>query len=87
MSGAVRILGIPGSLRKASFNRAALRAAHELAPPDATPETFDLDGIPPFNEDDERTPPARVVELKRRIREADRFSSPPPSTTSRSPEC
>jgi chromate reductase len=71
MDGSVRILGIPGSLRKASFNRAALRAAQELVPPDTAVEIFDLDGIPPFNEDDERTLPARVAELKTRIREAD----------------
>lgn len=71
MNGVVRILGIPGSLRKASFNRAALRAAQELVPPDAALDIIDLDGIPPFNEDVELTPPARVVELKTRIREAD----------------
>jgi chromate reductase len=71
MNGGVRILGIPGSLRKASFNRAALRAAQELAPAEATLEIVGLDGIPPFNEDDERSLPARVVELKARIREAD----------------
>jgi chromate reductase len=33
-------------------------------------ETFDLDGIPPFNQDEEQNPPAKVTELKRRIREA-----------------
>jgi chromate reductase, NAD(P)H dehydrogenase (quinone) len=71
MNGIVRILGIPGSLRKASFNRAALRAAQQLVPADATLEIFDLDGIPPFSEDDERSLPPRVVELKARIREAD----------------
>jgi chromate reductase len=71
MNGSVRILGIPGSLRKASFNRAALRAAQELVPPDATLDIVDLEGIPPFNEDDEQTVPERVVELKARIREAD----------------
>ena len=32
---------------------------------------FDLAGIPPFNQDDERNPPARVVELKRSVRAAD----------------
>jgi chromate reductase len=32
---------------------------------------FELDGLPVFNQDDERHPPARVVELKRRIRAAD----------------
>jgi len=71
MNGIVRILGIPGSLRKASFNRAALRAAQDVLPTDATLEIFDLDGIPLFNEDDERTLPIRVAELKARVREAD----------------
>ena len=70
-SSTVRILGIAGSLRKGSFNRAALRAAQTLVPADATLETFDLDGIPPFNEDDEKTLPARVAELKAGIRGAD----------------
>lgn len=71
MSTPVRILGIAGSLRKASFNRAALRAAVELAPPDAAVETFELDGIPPYNEELDKAPPAAVVELKRRVRAAD----------------
>ena len=71
MNGIVRILGIPGSLRRASYNRAALRAAGELAPADVTLEIFDLEGIPPFSEDGERALPTRVVELKARIREAD----------------
>jgi chromate reductase, NAD(P)H dehydrogenase (quinone) len=71
MNGSVRILGIPGSLRKASFNRAALRAAQELLPPDASLEIFDLEGIPPFSEDDEQSLPPRVAGLKARIREAD----------------
>jgi chromate reductase, NAD(P)H dehydrogenase (quinone) len=71
VNGSVRILGIPGSLRKASFNRAALRAAQELLPPDASLEIFDLEGIPPFSEDDERSLPPRVAGLKARIREAD----------------
>lgn len=71
MAGSLKILGIAGSLRKASYNRAALRAAQKLAPQEATIETFELDGIPGFNQDEERNPPPRVVELKRRIREAD----------------
>ncbi|OLC13517.1 MAG: NADPH-dependent FMN reductase [Candidatus Rokubacteria bacterium 13_1_40CM_69_27] len=70
-AGPVRILGIPGSLRKASYNKAALRAAQELLPDGATLEIFELDGIPPFNQDEDRQPPPRVVELKARIREAD----------------
>jgi chromate reductase len=65
------ILGIAGSLRQKSFNRALLRAAQELAPEGATIETFEIDGIPSFNEDEEKDPPAKVVELKQRIRNAD----------------
>lgn len=71
MSKSIRILGIAGSLRRQSYNRAALRAATQLAPEDATVEIFELDGIPGFSEDDERNPPEKVVELKRRIRESD----------------
>ncbi len=65
------ILGIAGSLRKGSYNRALLRAASRLVPEGVTLETFDLDGIPPFNADEEPTPPARVAEFKARIRAAD----------------
>ena len=32
---------------------------------------FDLEGIPGFNQDDEKSPPAKVVDLKQRIRESD----------------
>jgi chromate reductase len=71
MSKPIRILGIAGSLRSESYNRAALRAAALLAPEGATVEIFELDGIPGFNQDEERNPPAKVVELKKRIREAD----------------
>jgi len=71
MSRQVRILGIAGSLRRDSYNRATLRAATELVPDGAAIETFELDGIPGFNQDEEQNPPAKVAELKRRIREAD----------------
>lgn len=71
MSTPVRILGIPGSLRRESFNRATLLAATQLAPDGATIQVFELDGIPGFNQDDEQNPPAKVVELKKRIRESD----------------
>jgi chromate reductase len=71
VSRPIRILGIAGSLRSASYNRAALRAATELVPQDATLNTFELDGIPGFNQDEEQNPPAKVTALKRRVREAD----------------
>jgi chromate reductase len=67
----VKILGLAGSLRRASYNRAALRAAQSLVPADATLETIELDGIPGFSQDDEKSPPLRVVELKARVRAAD----------------
>jgi chromate reductase len=51
------ILGIPGSLRKASYNKAALRAAQDLLPSDTALDIFELDGIPPFNQNQERQPP------------------------------
>ena len=42
-----------------------------FVPEGATLDVFELDGIPGFNQDDEQNPPAKVVELKRRVREAD----------------
>jgi chromate reductase len=41
-------------------------------------DIFDLDGIPPFNEDEEKDLPARVALLKERVRAADAilFSTP-----------
>jgi chromate reductase, NAD(P)H dehydrogenase (quinone) len=71
MADKIKILGIAGSLRKASYNRSALRAAQLLAPDEAEVEIIDLDDIPPFNEDTEREPPAKVTELKEKIRAAD----------------
>lgn len=67
----LRILGIAGSLRQGSYNRATLRAAAELVPAGAVIETFELDGIPAYNQDEEGNLPPKVAELKRRIREAD----------------
>ncbi len=71
MKQAIRIFGVAGSLRKASYNRAALRAAGEALPEGCTLDVFDLEGLPGFNEEHERTPPPAVVDLKKRIRAAD----------------
>ena len=71
MNNVTRILGIAGSLRRESYNRSALRAAAQLASEGVAVDIFELDGIPGFNQDDEQNPPAKVVDLKRRIREAD----------------
>src|SRR5258708_6745503 len=71
MSSHVRILGIAGSLRRGSYNQAALRAAKLLVPENSEIDLFQLNEIPIFNEDDERRPPSSVLELKKRIRRAD----------------
>ncbi|MGA9153200.1 MAG: NAD(P)H-dependent oxidoreductase [Candidatus Nitrosopolaris sp.] len=71
METKLKILGFAGSLRAGSYNKALLRAATELLPDSTTLEIFDLDGIPPFNQDLEMNMPAKVKEFKSKIREAD----------------
>jgi chromate reductase len=71
MKEKVHILGFAGSLRKGSFNKAILNAAKEMAPDDAAIEIFDLEGIPPFNQDLENDPPEKVRTFKAKIRAAD----------------
>jgi chromate reductase len=71
MGKTVHLLGFAGSLRKSSFNRALLREALELVPEDGRLEVFDLEGIPPFNQDLENQPPEKVKEFKAKISGAD----------------
>lgn len=71
MNNPLRILGIAGSLRKGSYNRAVLKAAQQLAPAGAEIEIFDLEGIPLYNQDIELPTPERVIELRAKIRAAD----------------
>ncbi|MEO8098031.1 MAG: NAD(P)H-dependent oxidoreductase [Acidobacteriota bacterium] len=67
----MNILGIPGSLRKQSYNHGALRAAQQLTPEGVTIELFDLTDIPLYNQDLDATPPASVTAFKAKIRAAD----------------
>ena len=67
----VTILGFASSLRKDSYNKSLLRAALELLPENAELEIFDLEGIPPFNQDLENTPVKKVEEFKLKIKAAD----------------
>jgi chromate reductase, NAD(P)H dehydrogenase (quinone) len=72
--GMTRIVGIAGSIREGSLNRALLAAAAELAPEGMTVEPWDgLREVPPYDAGLERdgARPAVVEELKRRIAEAD----------------
>ncbi len=71
----VKVLGIAGSLRQGSYNRALLRAAQELAPDNLEIRIFDnktLSAIPLFNEDVRQQGDPETVEiLKREIMHAD----------------
>ena len=68
----MRILGIAGSLRRDSHNRALLRAAAELAPESVTVEVYEgLETVPVFNEDLETDPPQGVTSLRRALARAD----------------
>ena len=66
-----KIFGFAGSLRKDSYNKALLRAALELLPEGVELEIFDLEGIPPFNQDLEMQPVEKVTEFKTKIKAAE----------------
>ena len=53
----MRVLGISGSLRDASYNTQLLRAAGRLFPSDVEFAVWDrLKAVPPYDEDDDRDP-------------------------------
>jgi chromate reductase len=68
-----RILGLAGSLRRASLHRDLVRAARELALEGVAIEPYEKLGVLPFfNQDvDDEGDPAPVRELKEKVREAD----------------
>lgn len=73
MERSLTVLGIAGSLRVGSINRALLEAAQELAPHHMTIQIFDLTPIPMYNSEldtDERRPQA-VNEFKQAIAAGD----------------
>jgi chromate reductase len=64
----IKVLGISGSLRRASYNSALLRAATHLMPPEATLEVASIRGIPLYDADVEAQGiPAAVSELKEAV--------------------
>ena len=68
----LRVVGIAGSLRSGSYNRALLRAAQELAPDGMSIAIFDLIDVPLYNGDVEAAgDPEAVARMKQAIREAD----------------
>jgi NAD(P)H-dependent FMN reductase len=68
-----RIIGIAGSLRAGSYNKALLRAAAALMPPGATLEIGSIQGIPLYDGDVETNEgiPAAVEQLKELIAGSD----------------
>lgn len=71
MEKKVKILGIAGSLREASYNRGLLKAASEMAPSNCALEILSIEDIPLFNQDRETPLPPSVVHLKAKVRSAD----------------
>jgi len=67
------IVGISGSLRRASFNTSLLRNAADLMPADAQLRIETIEGIPLYNADVEAADgiPSRVAELKQAIAASD----------------
>ena len=71
MDSPLTIVGIAGSLRKASFNRGALRAAVELAPPGVTIQALEIGDLPLYNQDLEVDPPSVVRRFRATVKTAD----------------
>ncbi len=67
----IKILGISGSIRKDSYNKALLVNAKKMMPLDSELEIFDLKDIPIFNQDLEHDLPPVVKTLKAAVRTAD----------------
>src|SRR4029453_10400216 len=51
MTTPIRVLGIAGSLRKASFNRGLLRAAGEMLPDGMSLDSYEIAALPLYNGD------------------------------------
>ena len=72
MSERIKVLGISGSLHKASSNTGLLRAAQEVAPAGMEISIFDIGDLPLYNRDVEvMGDPATVSALKAVVRGAD----------------
>jgi chromate reductase len=69
----MKIIGISGSLRKASYNTALLRTLISLQPQGMEIEPIRLNGIPVYDGDDEKATgkPAAIQELDQKIRASD----------------
>lgn len=70
--GSLRLIGLCGSLRSGSFNRATLNAAGDAMPPGVSLQVMDYRDVPIFDADEHaRGIPARVVVVADAMRAAD----------------
>jgi chromate reductase, NAD(P)H dehydrogenase (quinone) len=67
----IHVIGISGSLRRASWNSGLLREAAKLAPEGMTITIADISQIPLYNQDNETPSPDVVTALREQIRNAD----------------
>jgi chromate reductase len=66
-----RIAVLIGSLRRESYNRRLAHAVQRLAPPELSFEELEISDLPPYDQDEERKPPASVARLKAEIQASD----------------
>ena len=72
MARTIKILAFCGSLRQASYNKAALRVAGEVLPPDMALETCEIGDFPLYNADVQAKGfPAPVERVAAQIKAAD----------------
>jgi chromate reductase len=77
--GKIKVAAIAGSLRKGSFNRAALKAAIELAPLEMTIEIVEVGDLPLYDDDirvEGYPPPVHAYREKIRAADAILFATP-----------
>jgi chromate reductase, NAD(P)H dehydrogenase (quinone) len=78
-SSTVKVVAMSGSLRKASYNTAALRAAKELAPDGMSIDIADVSQLPLYNEDVKAQgfpPPAQALRAQIAAADALLFATP-----------
>jgi chromate reductase, NAD(P)H dehydrogenase (quinone) len=66
----MKIIGICGSLRKASFNRMTLKIAQMVMPDGVEFEIVEIGDLPHFNQDIEEMPPEPVIDFREKVKSA-----------------
>lgn len=88
MSGTVRVAALCGSLRRESFNAAALRAAIEMTPEGMTITEAPISDLPLYNDDIRQAGyPETVIRFRQALTEADAVLFVTPEYNFRCPAC